>query len=81
MSIDIDQLRKDVILTADREGWSQEETRVMGGDIKAMIDRDDQEALEWQARYFAWWREMLLSFGPRLRAAEAGVKEERRCAA
>lgn len=59
MPVDLDQLRSDLRYTAAREGWSDAEIKAMGADIKAMIDRDDQEALAWQAEYFAWWRLMV----------------------
>jgi hypothetical protein len=55
---DIDQLRKDVALTAEREGWSREETLEIGAAIKADIERGDEEALSGWAKQMAWWREM-----------------------
>lgn len=76
MSIDTDRLRADLRLTAAREGWPEAEIKEIGAAIKAALDAEDEEALQGWAKQLAWWREMLVSFGPRLRDFEAEIKAE-----
>lgn len=74
---DIDRMRADLRLTAEREGWSAEEALEIGATIKAAIDANDEPLLAYWAGRLAWWRELLASYGPRLRAFEAGVRAAR----
>lgn len=78
MSVDIDQLRRDLRLTAEREGWSEAEVREMGTAIRADIDAGNTEALEAWAEQLSWWRRLLTSYAQRLRAFEAAVRAARR---
>jgi hypothetical protein len=77
MSVDIDQLRRDLRLTADREGWMDEEVREIGGQIRAALDGGDEETLAYWARELAWWRELLAGCAARMRAFEASVRSAR----
>lgn len=72
--INIEQLRKDVALTAEREGWSREETLEIGTEIRKAIEAGDEEALAGWAEQMAWWREMLASTAPAVRAAEHRIR-------
>ena len=72
--VDIDQMRRDLRLTADREGWSDAEVKELGAAIRAAIEAGDQEVLRYWAGRLAWWRELLASYAPRLRAFETAVR-------
>ena len=77
MSVDIDQLRRDLRLTAAREGWADEVVLEIGARIRAALEAGDEETLSYWAQELAWWRELLSSYAFRLRAFEAGVRAQR----
>lgn len=74
----IAQMRRDLRLTADREGWPESDVREVGAAIRAAIETGDEEALQGWAACLAWWRELLASYASRLRAFEAAVKGTRK---
>jgi hypothetical protein len=78
MAVDIDLLRQDLRLTADREGWADEEIKEIGADIRAALDEGNDDRLGYWTARLAWWRELLASYAPRLRAFESRIKAQRR---
>jgi hypothetical protein len=78
MSVDVGQLRRDLRLTAEQEGWPDADLREVGAAIKAAIDAGDEETLQGWAGQLGWWRTSIAEVGQRLRVAEQRIRTEQR---
>lgn len=70
---DIDQLRADLRLTAEREGWTQKDVTEIGNEIKRHIAEGDEAALAGWAKQLSFWRELITRTGIECRAFEQAV--------